>query len=282
MSEYLSEDEQLESLRNWWQRYGIWLLAGLLVAVGGYLGWQWNQQHTLDKALKASSLYQSWLDAGEDEAKQESVLAELEAQAKGGAYHSFVLFRQAARAAEAGELEKAEPLLQTVIDGSDDALLRNLAILRQARVLQGLDRSDEALKLLDRVSGEGYKNLALELKGDIHMARDEREQAHQAYAAALASLEEGQKDPLLEAKVNNAAVPGVSDKATDTKADTTADSSTETGEEAPVVSDIATKEAMPVTQAPDAPAAEASESSTAGDAATGEAPAKSADADDAP
>lgn len=247
MSEYLSEDEQLESLRNWWKRYGIWLLIGLIVAAGGYGGWQWYQKHAMDKALEASALYQSWLDSGADEAKQESALAALEAVAKGSAYHSLVLFRQAAKAVEAGELEKAEPLLQKVIDESGEPLLRSLAVLRQAAVLQGLDRSDEALKLLDRVSGDGYKGLALELKGDIHMARGERAEAHKAYAAALATLEGDQKDSLLEAKVNNSAVPPGSDKPADTKSEAPAEAasapvdeavSTAVSETTPVVDEV--------------------------------------------
>ncbi len=259
MSEYLSEEEQLESLRNWWKQYGTWLFIGLIVAAGGYGGWQWYQKYSMDKALEASGLYQSWLDSGADEAKQESAFAALAAGAKGSAYHSLVLFRQAAKAAEAGELEKAEPLLQKVIDGSDEPLLRSLAILRQAAVLQGLDRSDEALKLLDRVSGDGYKGLALELKGDIHMARDERAEAHKAYAAAFATLEGDQKDSLLEAKVNNSAVPPESDKPADTKPEAPAanDSSTEQSAVVTAEPDSAQSEAAPVKQAESTAASEA-------------------------
>ncbi len=259
MSEYLSEEEQLESLRNWWKRYGTWLLIGLIAVAGGYGGWQWYQKYTMDKALEASALYQTWLDSGADEAKQESALATLEAVAKGSAYHGLVLLRQAAKAAEAGELEKAEPLLQQVIDGSGEPLLRSLAILRQAAVLQGLDRSDEALKLLDRVSGEGYKGLALELKGDIHMARDERTEANKAYAAALATLEGDQKDSLLEAKVNNSAVPPGSDKPADTKPEAAAadDSSKDQAAVVAQEPDPAQSETAPVAQAESSVAAEA-------------------------
>ena len=259
MSEYLSGEEQLESLRNWWKQYGTWLLVGLIAVVGGYGGWQWYQKHAMDKALEASALYQSWLDAGTDEAKQKSAFAVLEAGAKGSAYHSLALFRQAAKAAEAGQLEKAEPLLQKVIDGSGEPLLRSLAILRQAAVLQGLDRSDEALKLLGRVSGEGYKGLALELKGDIHIARDERAEANKAYSAALATLEGDQKDSLLEAKVNNSAVPPGADKPADTKSEAPAASATSNEPSAVVTPepDSAQSEAAPVAQAASSTAPEA-------------------------
>ncbi len=266
MSEYLSEEEQLESLRNWWKQYGTWLLIGLIVAAAGYGGWQWYQKHTMDKALEASALYQSWLDAGADEAKQESAFAAIEAGAKGSAYHSLVLFRQAAKAAEAGELEKAEPLLQKVIDGSGEPLLRSLAILRQAAVLQGLDRSDEALKLLDRVSGEGYKGLALELKGDIHMARDERAEANKAYAAAMATLEGDQKDSLLEAKMNNSAMPAGSDKPADTKT------------EIPTANDSAAEQSAVATPADDSAVSETPP--TVNPVVTPVAPAKTAETDD--
>ena len=216
MSEYLSEEEQLEQLRSWWMRYGIGILLGLVLAVGGYFGWQWYQGHIQDKAAAASRLYQSWLDAGTDKAKQEAALKALESDAPQSSYLAFVQLREAAVAVEAGELEKAEATLRSVVDGSVDPLLRNLASLRLASVLQALDRSDDALKLLDRVTGAGYKSLALELKGDIHQARGEQGDAHTAYTAAMASLEDGQKDPLLEAKANDSApVPGA-EKATET------------------------------------------------------------------
>lgn len=212
MSEYLSEEEQLERLRSFWVTWGLWILAGILLVVGGYIGWNWYQGHSREQAEKSASLYQDWLDAGTDADKSAQALKALEAAASGGSYHGFVLLKQAAEAVQAGKLEEAEPLLRQVAEKSDEPLLRSLASIRLAAVLQGLDRGDDALKLLDRVTGAGFKMAALEMKGDIHMARGERAEAHAAYKAAFDALKDGQKDSLLEAKVANAA-PGTGEKA---------------------------------------------------------------------
>jgi len=213
VSEYLSEEEQLEQLRSFWKTWGLWLVAGVVVAIGGYGGWNWYGDYSRTQAEAGGALYQNWLDAGEDKDKAAAALKAIEDEAGGGSYHAFVLLKQAADAVEAGKLEDAEPLLRQIVDKSEEPLLRSLASIRLAAVLQGLDKGDEALKLLDRVTGAGFKTAALEMKGDIHMARDESAEAHKAYKAALDALKEGQKDSLLETKVANAApVPGAAAK----------------------------------------------------------------------
>ncbi len=261
MSEYLSEEEQLEQLRSFWKTWGLWLLAGVVLAVGGYGGWNWYQSYARDNAEKTSALYQEYLDAGEDADKAAKALKALEEAAAGSSYHSFVLLKQAATAVKDGKLADAEPLLKQVVEKGDEPLLRNLASLRLAAALQGLDRGDEALKLLDRVAGAGFKTAALEMKGDIHMARDELTPAHAAYKAAFEALEAGQKDSLLEAKMANAApLPGAkaesggsaTSKAEPTKVDAVQEAATP---EAAVPEEIATEETA-APNAADAPTAQ--------------------------
>ena len=55
------------------------------------------------------------------------------------------------------------------------------------------------------MKGGGFRAQVLELKGDIHLVRDERELAHEAYVAAAAELNEGEQMPLLEMKVADTA-----------------------------------------------------------------------------
>jgi predicted negative regulator of RcsB-dependent stress response len=205
VSEYLSEEEQLERLRSFWATWGIWILAGILLTAGGYAGWSWFQGHAREQAENAAALYQDYIDAGEDADRSAKALEALEDAAAGGSYHGFVLLRQASDAVNAGKLDEAEPLLRRVAEESGEPLLRSLASIRLAAVLQGQGRGDDALKLLDRVTGTGFRTAALEMKGDIHMAGNQRAEAHAAYKAAFEALEAGQKDSLLEAKVANTA-----------------------------------------------------------------------------
>jgi len=213
VSEYLSEEEQLEQLRSFWKTWGLWLVAAVVLTIGGYGGWVWYGDYSRTQEEAAGALYQNWLDAGEDKDKAAAALKSIEVEAGGSSYHAFVLLKQAADAVQAGKLEDAEQALRQIVDKSEEPLLRSLASIRLAAVLQGLDKGGEALKLLDRVTGAGFKAAALEMKGDIHMARDEPADAHKAYKVALDALKEGHKDSLLEAKVANAApVPGAAEK----------------------------------------------------------------------
>ena len=41
MSDYLSDEEQVERLKSWWSENGTSLLASLLVAVLGIAGWNY-------------------------------------------------------------------------------------------------------------------------------------------------------------------------------------------------------------------------------------------------
>ena len=41
MSDYLSEEEQLERLQSWWKENGTMLLVGVAVVIGGFVGSRW-------------------------------------------------------------------------------------------------------------------------------------------------------------------------------------------------------------------------------------------------
>ena len=202
MSEYLSEEEQLERLSNWWKENGTALIVGVVVVLGAFVGWRFYSSHQAEQAAAASDLYASYTEADSADGRA-LLLAELEAAAPGSTYHAFALFDRAAELVEGGELEPAAQMLQTVLDDPSDRLIEDLARLRNAAVLQGLDRSDEALGLLQGISSEGYRRSALELKGDIHQARGEWEAAHDAYTQALAASEEGAQTQLLKLKAIN-------------------------------------------------------------------------------
>lgn len=203
MSDYLTDEEQMARLRSWWERNGTALVIGVVLVVAGVVGWRWYQSYVEERTERASELYAQWLEAG-DEAKQR--LAELIAEEAGGtAYSAFVLLHQAEALVAGGDSAAAETPLRDAVTAAPDQELADLARLRLARVLFDLDRSDDALGVLLDVRGTGYRVLAAELKGDIHLARGERALAHEAYQSALAETQEGSQRPLLEVKVADTA-----------------------------------------------------------------------------
>lgn len=203
MSDYLTDEEQMTRLRNWWEQNGAALLVGVVLVVVGVVGWRWYQTSVEERIANGADLYGQWLEA-KGEARQR--LGELiEEEAAGTAYPTFVLFHQARDAVESGDLSKAEADLQSAVAAAPGQEIADLARLRLARILFELDRGSEALDALRQIRGEGYRALAAELQGDIHLADGDRESAHEAYAAALSQAEDGSQRPLLEVKVADTA-----------------------------------------------------------------------------
>lgn len=201
MSDLMSEEEQLERIASWWKENGTMLLVGIVVVVGGFVGWRWFQSSTQAANEAASDLYAAYEEA-EGEARTVA-LAELAASAPGSSYHALALFEEAAALVQDADLEAAAVLYQQVLDDPSDTLIADLARLRQAATLQGLDRGDEALRLLDAIRSPGYRRAALEMKGDIHIARGERTLAHTAYTQAIEAAGEGSQTQLLTLKAAN-------------------------------------------------------------------------------
>ena len=204
MSDYLSEEEQIERLRGWWQSNGAWLVGGVVIVAVVALGWRWYGDRQAANAAEFSDLYAAYTDAADDAAR-ESALGALLAASSGSAYAGLAQMNAAQRAVADEKPEQAQVLLEAVVKESGDALIQDLARLRLASVLQQLDQSEAALKTLGEVRSSGFRALALERKGDVLAVRGDRTAAHEAYSAAMAELEEGDQRPILEMKLAHAA-----------------------------------------------------------------------------
>ena len=204
MSDYFTEEEQLERLKSWWRSNGTSLLTGLALAVAGLVGWRWYDQSAVEARQSASDLYESFLAA---EGDGRAALAEqLDESTAGSAYQAFTLLHRAREAVEANGVEAAAAYLQRIIDTDAPDSLQDLARIRLARLHQQGGDSAAALAVLAGVRGSGYRGLAQELKGDIHLEQGERTLAHEAYRSARQEMGDRER-PILEIKINDTAPP---------------------------------------------------------------------------
>jgi predicted negative regulator of RcsB-dependent stress response len=203
VSDYLTDEEQLAQLRNWWQEHGRSLLVGVVLVVAAVVGWRWYQSHTEQRTFGASDLYAEFQNSEGD--SRDALARQIIEQSLGTAYPTFVLLRQADAAVAAGDPAAAEPLLRRAIELASGVERADLARLRLARVLLDNQRADEALVVLGEIRGAGYLALAAELKGDIHLARGERKLAHESYTAAMSYVQPGDQRPVLEMKIADTA-----------------------------------------------------------------------------
>ncbi len=207
MSEYRTDEEWVEWIRNWWSRHGLALIAGIVLAVAGVIGWRWYQDYRQDQAEGASREYSAYLTAralGGDASEDAANLAQAR---EGTAYHIFALLHEASDAVGSEDFERAAALLSASMDYAEDDVLRDLVAVRLARVQRQLGELDEALEILAGVLSPGFARQVAELTGDILLQKGDNLGARQAYQSALDhESTAGAGEVLLELKLATVAV----------------------------------------------------------------------------
>ncbi|MDA8362732.1 MAG: tetratricopeptide repeat protein [Gammaproteobacteria bacterium] len=189
--EAFDSDQQLEWLKTWWNKYGNALIAGVALGILVIAGTNYWLRHRAFSADAASSLYDVMLG----ELSQKNVSA---AQADGQLlirhygstpYAGDAALVLARLSMDAGNAKAARGHLRWAMDHGTGAGVRVVARLRLARLLMQDGRLDAALKLADSRDRDGFASDYDELRGDILVAQGKRNQARQAYSAALTELD---------------------------------------------------------------------------------------------
>ncbi|MCO1333835.1 tetratricopeptide repeat protein [Microbulbifer sp. OS29] len=224
MSEHLTEQEQIETLKRWWAENGKGILTGVALALAGYFGYQWWQGDQRSKAEAASDLYQTFVEAASANNNQpdnkqlttaKNVAEQLKEDFTKRIYASQAALRLAAIAAESNDLETAQQQLQWAIDNTDETSLELLAKRRLAAVLAARGKPDDALKLLEGTIPPAFAALYSETRGDILKQKGDSAGARAAYEQALSELlpEQAGSTQLLRLKADSlAAVEGVEEQ----------------------------------------------------------------------
>lgn len=215
MAAHLSEDEQLESIKRWWAENGKSTVAGVVLAVGGYLGWgAWQDKQVAD-AEAASVIYQNLSQAMVQQPGQplsdekvttaQSLAAQLKDNYPSSLYASQAALFKAKLAVEQGDLPTAVAELQWVIDKNVDPAMTLLVRARLARVLLDQQQYDRALAAVPDQGSGSFKSVFAEIRGDIFVSQNEPAKALAQYEQALLSLLPDQLDrsPLLQIKIDD-------------------------------------------------------------------------------
>jgi predicted negative regulator of RcsB-dependent stress response len=187
----LEEQDQIDDLRAWWDRYGGTVTVGVLLAclvIGGVQGWRWWNG---SRAAEASVLYQAVSDAARknDPAKGKDAMLQLVDKFGGTAYAPRAALVYAKMLFDAGDKAGAKSQLTWVIDHADDEELKVIARYRLAEIQLDAGQADEALKTLDAKRPDSFNGLYADLRGDALAASGRAADSRAAYQEALAGLD---------------------------------------------------------------------------------------------
>ncbi len=205
MSEY-SEAEQMERAKSWLKANGIWIIAGIAIGAGGLGGWRWYQERREHQAETASARYEELVDAfsRRDNVRGTTLLEELNREYAWTPYASLGTLIAARVQVEANELDKAAAGLKSVMDNAKDDELKMVARLRLARVQSAMGKHDEALATLKVDDPGEFAPRLADTRGDVLLAKGDRDGALREYLAARGTENNGRLDfELLDLKIRD-------------------------------------------------------------------------------
>jgi predicted negative regulator of RcsB-dependent stress response len=199
----LQEQEQVDALKAFWAKYGnliMWSVTLVLAVFAGYSYWTKMQR---DKAGQASTLYGEMQRAveGGDDKRAAQIFGDMKSKAPKTTYTQFGGLLAAKAQADKGDTVNATANLQWVAENGND---ENAAVahLRLAGLLADAKKYDDALKELALVKPLSFAPLVSDRRGDIELARGQKDAATKAYKAAWDALPEtAQYRFLLDAKL---------------------------------------------------------------------------------
>ncbi|RFP20524.1 hypothetical protein D0T25_14130 [Duganella sp. BJB488] len=213
----LEEQEQIATLKAWWDKYGnltSWVLIAGLAAYSGFVGWNKYQGN---QAAQASALYDELQSAVEakDNAKVLRAAGDMESKFGGTAYASMSALTAAKSSFEANDVKSAKAQLQWAVEHGGDEF-KAVAKVRLAGLLLDEKAYDEALKVLAGEVAPQFAGSVADRKGDVLAAQNKLTEARAAYQAALEATDK--KNPgrqLIQLKLEaiGGSVPAAKDAA---------------------------------------------------------------------
>ena len=189
----LDEQEQLATLKHFWDKYGRIVTAVLTVVALSYAGWTgWNVWQTgLEQKSAVRFDEMSRAVASGDIAKTDRVFADMKEQFGATSYAAQAALLDARMNYEKGNVDTTKAALQWLVDSSAEAAYRDVARLRLGGVLIEAKQYEQAIKVLSSDISKPFTALAADRVGDAYSLQNKTEEAKAQYLKAYASLPPG-------------------------------------------------------------------------------------------
>ena len=206
----LQEQEQLDALKAFWNKYGNLVTWTLVLVMGAFAAWNAWQYWQREQGFKAGGMYEELERAAQagDADKATRVLGDLKSQYGSTAYAQQGALLTAKAQMDKGQLDNAKATLTWVADSGADDEVRAVARLRLAAVLAESKQYDDAVKALDAATAPGFEALVADRRGDVLSLQGKKPEAVAAYQAAYKAMDaKADYRRLIEAKLTALGAP---------------------------------------------------------------------------
>ncbi len=190
MSAYLSEQEQIQVIKDWWKTYGMSVVLGIVIALAGSYGWRYWQQYNENYMGQASVVYEQMLIAKTNQQTNDfnNSVQQLTQKYGRSPYAALANLAAANQAITQNQLDQSIKPLTWVSQHAKDHNLQQIADIRLARVLLAQQKPQQALPYLNKVNDAAFAPLVASIRGDAYAALGNNANARDAYQQALSGL----------------------------------------------------------------------------------------------
>jgi len=203
MADILNEQEQVDAIKQFWRRYGLWIMVAIIIVLLGLLGYRfWQNREQKITAITSGMYEQMLVDVDQQNTADMQANANLlMSRYPDSAYSALAGLLLAQSQVAKGQLSQAQTSLQWVVNHAQDAHTVIIAKIRLARVLIAQKQPQQALTTLQSIQNSAEADM---VKGDAHLALNNIMAAQKAYQLSLSELQSSDPlYPLVQMKLAN-------------------------------------------------------------------------------
>lgn len=191
-------DEEIgELVKAWIRRYGLPLIAGVIIALAAIFAARWWQAHKQQGSHQFSDQLATLNRALDDKNYAQAETAYQTLQQEHTIYSQLADLAMAKSYVAQKKPAQAEALLQNA-QGSSDKLISETALFSLAQLQTSEKKYPQALQTLSKLEGSAYQAQIEALRGDIYVLQNKLADALSAYQRA----QDAQPSPLTEMRIN--------------------------------------------------------------------------------
>jgi predicted negative regulator of RcsB-dependent stress response len=201
-----TDKEQIEEIKKWWNDYGKAILVAIIVGLVIGFGWRYWSRYRKAEENSASYMYQAMLQATSKGQLEPAMAYAQQIQKNFGetVYATMASFMAARVAALDKKYSYASTQLSWVIQKSDNPAFKQIARIRDARLLLQMNEPQLAMKVISTVNDKHYQPLIENVKGEIYLAQHNKKAAEAAFEKAKSGYQgAGLQNPFLELRLSS-------------------------------------------------------------------------------